>query len=111
MDRQQVEETLTALIADIQAERDALSVDGEMRLQNVRLRVDDACDAAVNLPKEDAVAVQGLLQELKTCLSGLSAELEAAIVADQDAAEAAERDEDASEPDEDSSEETDPAQD
>lgn len=83
MDRAQVEETLTALIAEINADRNALVEDGELQLANVGQRVNDVCTAAVDLPKEDAVAVQGLLQELKVCLSALSDDLEQAVKSDK----------------------------
>ncbi|MEQ9491143.1 MAG: hypothetical protein RIM72_19355 [Alphaproteobacteria bacterium] len=83
MDRAQVEETLSELIADIKADRAALAEDGELQLENVGQRVNDVCTAAVNLPKEDAVAVQDMLQELKTCLSALSNDLEQAVGSDQ----------------------------
>jgi len=87
MDRAQVEETLTALIDEINADRTALAEDRELKLSNVGKRVNDVCTAAVELPKEDAVAVQEMLQELKVCLSALSDDLEQAVKDDQ-AAEA-----------------------
>lgn len=83
MDRAQVEETLTALIAEINADRDALAEDRELQLANVGQRVNDVCTAAVDLPKEDAVAVQDMLQELKVCLSALSDDLEQAVKSDK----------------------------
>jgi len=83
MDRAQVEETLDTLIAEINADRDALAENTELKLSNVGQRVNDVCTAAVDLPKEDAVAVQERLQELKVCLSALSNDLEQAAKADQ----------------------------
>ncbi len=79
MDRAQVEETLSDLIAEIKADRAALAGNGELQLENVGQRVNDVCAAAVKLPKEDAVAVQDMLQDLKDCLSGLSDDLEQAV--------------------------------
>ncbi len=90
MDRAQVEETLAALIGEIKADRKALAEGRELQLSNVGQRVNDVCTAAVDLPKEDAVAVQETLQDLKTCLSALSDDLENAVKDETENEEAAE---------------------
>jgi len=75
MDRASVETALQEMIDEVGAARDNLGKGEEIGLADIQTRIQEVCNAAVALPKEDAVAVAPLLTTLRNDLTELSAAL------------------------------------
>lgn len=75
MDRASVEAALKEIIDEVAAARDSLGQGEEIGLADIQSRIQEVCNAAVALPKEEAVEVAPLLAALRNDLTELSTAL------------------------------------
>lgn len=75
MDRGSVETALNELIDEVGTARENLGRGEEIGLADIQSRIQEVCNAAVALPKEEAVEVAPLLATLRNDLTELSTAL------------------------------------